>query len=164
MALGVKWRNFVNSAELTSKARTGPGPGSSGGTRRLWLHPLPALPHPNPYFFLLPILEVFEWRKWQMAFSLPILERTNCEYFLCIHPNYVRGLGVTEYCKLRLPLYFWVSFDGFHLPQKQNWWLWLPWSHSRDFCSDESRCGDNHAHWKSLEACRAKLSSDLTTV
>lgn len=89
----------------------------------LWLHPLPALPHPNPYFFLLPILEVFEWRKWQMAFSLPILERTNCEYFLCIHPNYVKGLGVTEYCKLRLLLYFWLSFDGFHLSWKQNWWL-----------------------------------------
>lgn len=123
MALGVKWRNFVNSAELASKARTGPGPGSCGGTRCLWLHPLPALPHPNAYFFLLPILEVFEWRKWQMAFSLPILERTNCEYFLCIHPNYVKGLGVTEYCTLRLPLYFWVSFDGFHLSRKQNWWL-----------------------------------------
>lgn len=48
------------------------------------------------------------------------------------------------------------------VPKAELMALWLPWSHSGDFCSDESRCDDNHAHWKSLEACRAKLSSDLT--
>lgn len=30
--------------------------------------------------------------------------------------------------------------------------LWVPRSHSRDFCSEESRCEDNRTHLKSLEA------------
>lgn len=39
--------------------------------------------------------------------------------------------------------------------------LWVPCSHNRDFCFEESRHDDNHTHLKSSEAYRAKLSDVL---
>lgn len=56
-------------------------------TRLLLAHRLPPPAAPALAFYtLLPVPGVFEQRKWQMDF-FPVLERTNCTYFLRIHPN-----------------------------------------------------------------------------
>lgn len=157
VALRVTWRNFVNSAELASEAGTAAGLGGCGGPAASGFSPLPTLPHPSPNFFLLPVSVFFERRKWQMAFSVPILERTNCGYFLWMHPNYVKCSRVTDYCKLRLLLYLFL-FMASICPECRIDSSLVPWSHSRDFYSKESRCDDNHSHLKSLAASWAKLS------
>lgn len=123
MALGVKWRNSVNSGELASEAGRAVGPGGCSGPGCLWLHPLPALPFSNPYFFLLPILRFLseESGRWFFLFQYWKEQTVNIssEYF----QYYVKCSRVTGYCKLQLPQYLRVSVYGFLLSRKQHWWL-----------------------------------------
>ena len=84
-----------------------------------------------------------------MAFSLPVLGRANCDSIT----SSVRGL---EDWKLGLPLCLQVSVDASSCPESRTAGSRAPRSHCRDFCSEESRCDDNHLHLKSSEAWRAK--------
>lgn len=150
----------LNSAELASAARRAAGPGGCRGSGCLWLHSLPALPRPHPCFFLLPVPAVFEWRKQQVALSLPILERTvniSSEYIqITLSAQGLQSVvSLDSHCISRFLLTASIC------PENRMMALCIPWSHSRDFCSEESRCDDNHTHLKWLKAYRAKLCSVL---
>lgn len=76
-------------------------------------------------------------------------------------PQLYQVFEVRDDCKLGLQLCLPVSVDASLCPESRTGGSRVPWNHSKDFWSEESRCDDNHLHLKSSEACRATLSGVL---
>lgn len=97
--------------------------------------PLPTLPHPNPSSCQSPRLLRGESGRWLFLFPFGKEQtlKVSSEYI-----QIVQCLRVTEYCKLGLPPFLLMALSV--SPESRIDSCVGTWSHSRDFCSEESRC------------------------
>ena len=155
MTSRVNGRNCVNSAEQATEAGTQAGPGQEGAGARLPLafSLLPALPHPARTSFSCRSLWILskESGRWLLLFLYQ--REQNRGYFSLNASKLCQVLGACRVLEARTPavspgLCWWLP----SVLKAELRALWVPWSHRRDFCSEESRCDDNHCHLKSSEA------------
>lgn len=149
----------LNSAELASAARRAAGPGGCRGQAASGFTPcLPCLTHTlassscQSLRFLSEESSrwLFLFQYWKELWIFP-LNTSKLRQVLRRHSV----VSLDSHCISRFLLTASIC------PENRMMALCIPWSHSRDFCSEESRCDDNHTHLKWLEAYRAKLCSVL---